>query len=155
MSVLEATMSAWSDAAVAEEMDDSLAHAVIRAESRARELRNIGDLKEAAHRLADQVDRLGCSRLVAASRIAEPLVTAAALLSDGRISMQLSSDGADKVVLVDAATITGNGARSAAQRLRAEGVSWICVVIYDRVRPDLDCLDSDPLFDQVATLLTD
>lgn len=145
-------MSEWNTSVMAEEMPDSLAYAVITAEGTARELRNIAELQDAAHRLIDSVDRLGCRRLVAATREAEPLVTAAAMLSEGRVLMQHSSEGADKVVLVGAATITGSAVRSAAERLRAEGVSWICAVVYDRVRPDLDGLESDPLFDQVVTV---
>lgn len=136
----------------AEGMDDSLALAVFRAETVGRELRTVNGLEAAATQLIERIDHLGCHRVVAASREAEPLATAAALLSQGRIQMQASGEGADKVIVIDAATVTGNATRSAAERLREEGVSWVGALVYNRIRPDLDELDDDPLLDQVTSL---
>jgi hypothetical protein len=75
------------------------------------------------------------------------------LLSDGLIQMtdpNLLSSG--RVALVDAATVTGGAARACGLSLRDRGASWVAAIIYDRVRPDLDDLDTDPTFDSVTEL---
>src|SRR5262249_40923328 len=105
-------------------------------------------------RLMDQAARVECNDLVAASQAAEPLVTAAILMSNGALRMtDLARCDSDKVLLVDAATITGGAARACATPLRTRGTTWIAAAIYYRVRPDLDCLDTDPAFDSITELL--
>lgn len=132
---------------------DSLAAAVLRAESAALSLRDLPTLREAARALVEAVSAIGCYQVVGASQAAESLVTAAALLSEGSVS---SSDrlysNSDKVVVVDAATVTGSAARACASYLRANGATWVGAVIYERVRPDLDGLDDDDEFDLVRAL---
>ncbi len=132
---------------------DSLAAAVLRAEGTAVRLRQVEFLRVAAQTLLDEAAKVGCSELVPASQAAEPLVTAAALLSDGSVTIgdRLHSMS-EKVVLVDAATVTGSVARECATYLRERGATWVAVLIYDRVRPDLDSFDGDPIFDLVAEL---
>jgi hypothetical protein len=110
-------------------------------------------LREAAQALLEALWTTGCYQLVSASPAAEPLATAAALLSDGAITLSDRIHSvADKVVVVDAATITGNATRSCAAYLRERGAIWVGAVIYDRVRPDLDGLDGDRNLDLVAAL---
>lgn len=133
---------------------DSLAAGVIRAEAAAHSLRNLSSLKEAAAALIEAANSIGCYQLVASNAAAEPLATAAALLSEGTISFSDKvSNTAQKVLIIDASTVTGAATRACAADLRAYGAAWVGSVIYDRVRPDLDDLDNEPLLDFVTTLL--
>lgn len=133
---------------------DSLAAGLIRAEAAAHSLRNIGSLREAAAALIEAANSIGCFELVASNAAAEPLATAAALLSDGTISISdRIRNTAQKVLIIDASTVTGATTRACAADLRASGAAWIGSVIYDRVRPDLDDLDNEPLLDYVTSLL--
>ncbi|PBA29031.1 hypothetical protein CKJ65_23505 [Mycobacterium intracellulare] len=133
---------------------DSLAAGVIRAEAAAHSLRNLSSLKEAAAALIEAANSIGCYQLVASNAAAEPLATAAALLSEGTISFSDKvSNTAQKVLIIDASTVTGAATRACAADLRAYGAAWVGSVIYDRVRPDLDNLDNEPLLDFVTTLL--
>lgn len=132
---------------------DSLAAGVIRAQASARNLRDLGSLREAASALVEAASSIGCYELVAANAAAEPLATAAALLSDGAVKLGDKQEShPHKVLIVDAATVTGNVTRACAADLRARGANWVGVVIYDRVRPDLDELETEPLLDYVTAL---
>lgn len=131
----------------------SLAAGVLRAQLSTLCLRDVEHLRQAAIALIDAAAAIGCYHLVAANAAAEPLTTAAALLSNGKLSYTDSrSSSAEKVLVVDAATVTGNVTRSCASYLRENGAAWVGVIIFDRVRPDLDGLDDDPRIDYVASL---
>jgi hypothetical protein len=131
----------------------SLAAGVIRAEASVENLREVSSLRHAALALIEAANSIGCYQLVPTNAAAEPLAAAAALLSDGAITFgSKSSARAQKVLIVDAATVTGNITRACAADLRANGAAWVGAVIYDRVRPDLDELDTEPLLDYVTVL---
>lgn len=133
---------------------DSLAAGVIRAEAAAHSLRDIDALKQAAAALIEAANSIGCCQLVASNAAAEPLATAAALLSEGTISFSdKARNMAQKVLIIDASTVTGSVTRACAADLRASGAAWVGSVIYDRVRPDLDDLDNEPLLDFVTALV--
>lgn len=132
---------------------DTLAAGLIRAEASAQSLRDVAALRDAANALLDAATAIGCYNLVAANAAAEPLATAAALLSNGRLACSDSQHStADKVLIVDAATVTGDVTRSCAANLRANGASWIGAIIFDRVRPDMDGLDDEPALDFLAAI---
>ncbi|BBZ65157.1 hypothetical protein MINS_05860 [Mycolicibacterium insubricum] len=132
---------------------ESLAAGVLKAQLSTLCLREVDQLRQAAIALIDAAAAIGCSHLVAANAAAEPLTTAAALLSNGKLAYSDSRNSfAEKVLVVDAATVTGNITRSCAAYLRENGASWVGAVIFDRVRPDLDGLDDDPGIDHVVSL---
>jgi hypothetical protein len=132
---------------------DSLAAGVIRAEASVQRLRNIPSLRHAAAELIQTANSISCYNLVATNAAAEPLATAAALMSDGEIAVSDKNHlTVEKVLLIDAATVTGSVTRACAADLRARGAAWVGAVIYHRVRPDLDGLESEPLLDFVAAL---
>jgi hypothetical protein len=132
---------------------DSLAAGVMRAEASTQNLRDIKALRDAASALIEKSNSIGCYQVVAATAAAEPLATAAALMSNGEISMSDKHRlNAEKVLVIDAATVTGNVTRACAADLRRNGAAWVGAVIYDRVRPDLDGLDNEPLLDFVTAL---
>lgn len=132
---------------------DSLAAGLIRAEASTQSLRDVVALREAANALVDAATAIGCYSLVAVNSAAEPLTTAAALVSNGRLACSdYRHSTAEKVLIVDAATVTGDLTRSCASYLRANGASWIGAVIFDRVRPDMDGLDDDPALDFLTAL---
>lgn len=132
---------------------DSLAAAVIQAEAATQAMRDITSLQDAASALIEAATSTGCHQLVAANAAAEPLATAAALLSAGSL---MCTDKhhftAEKVLIIDAATVTGDATRSCASYVRDNGAAWVGAVIYDRVRPDLDGLDDEPTIDFVTVL---
>ncbi|WP_301149018.1 hypothetical protein [Mycobacterium simiae] len=132
----------------------SLAAGVLRAQESAHALRDVGSLKRVATDLIETAAQIGCRHMVAANAAAEPLATAAALLSEGALTFSDKAHSLDKVLVVEAATVSGDVARSCAADLRANGASWVGVVIYDRVRPDLDGLDDEPAIDFVTSLQT-
>ncbi|RUP31524.1 MAG: hypothetical protein EKK51_14225 [Mycolicibacterium sp.] len=132
---------------------ESLAAGVLRAQLSTLCLRDVEHLRQAAIALIDAAATLDCRHLVAANAAAEPLTTAAALLSNGKLAYSdCRNSSAKKVLVVDAATVTGNVTRSCASYLRENGASWVGAIIFDRVRPDLDGLDDDPGIDYVASL---
>jgi len=132
---------------------DSIAAGAMRAAASVRGLRDVANLRQAASLLIDGAMAAGCHTLVTANAAAESLVTAATLISDGRLkSVERRDTGGQKVLIVDAATVTGNNTRACAAELRGCGAAWVGAVIFHRTRPDLDELDADPLLDYVATL---
>jgi hypothetical protein len=132
---------------------DSLAAGIIRAEASTQSLRDVAALREAANALVDAATAIGCYNLVAVNAAAEPLTTAAALMSDGRLACSDSQHStAEKVLIVDAATVTGDSTRSCASYLRENGAAWIGAIIFDRVRPDMDGLDDEPALDFLTAL---
>jgi len=132
---------------------NSIAAGVMQAEASAQSLRDVTSLRHAASDLVDAATSIGCYHLVAVNAAAEPLTTAAALLSNGKIGWSDTHNStADRVLVVDAATVTGNLTRSCASDLRENGASWVGAVIYDRVRPDLDGLDDEPTIDFLTSL---
>jgi len=130
----------------------SLAAGVLRAQQSVHALRDVGSLRRVAADLIETAARIGCRHMVAANAAAEPLATAAALLSDGALTFSDKAHSAEKVLVVEAATVSGGATRSCAAYLRANGAWWVGVVIYDRVRPDLDGLDEEPSIDFVTSL---
>lgn len=131
----------------------SLAAGVLRAQLSALCLRDVDHLRQAAIALIDVAAAIDCRHLVAANAAAEPLTTAAALLSNGKLAHSDSrNSSAEKVLIIDAATVTGNVTRSCASYLRENGASWVGAIIFDRVRPDLDGLNDDPDIDYVASI---
>lgn len=132
---------------------ESLASAVLRAEAAVEHMRDVGALREAAQRLVDVAARVSCSDVVAATQAAEPLVTAATLVSDGSLRMMSQTRFAgERAILVDAATVTGSAVRACAASLRGQGATWVAAVIYARTRPDLDDLENDPAINLVSEL---
>lgn len=132
---------------------ETIAAGAMRAAASVHSLRDVDTLRQAAYQLIDAAGSAGCDTLIAANAAAEALTTAAALISDGQLkSGSRRHVGGQKVLIVDAATVTGNNTRACAAELRALGVSWVGAVIFDRVRPDLDSLDGDSLLDYVTTL---
>ena len=130
-----------------------IADAIIQGEAAAARLRQDETLRTAAEQLLKHAQRLDCFDLVAATRAAEPLVTAAVLLSDGTLRMHCPETAAvERLLVVDAATITGNESRNCARRLRARGCVWLALAVYERVRPRSDELGSDPLFDDLVAI---
>jgi hypothetical protein len=146
-------MSATLDAPSSVIPGNTLADSLIRAQAAARELHGLADLKAAASWLIDSATSIGCCNLVATNAAARSLTTAAVLISDGAvksIDRQYVAEG--KVLIVDAATVTGSITRACATELRANGATWVGAAIYHRARPDLDGLDSDVAFDFVTSL---
>lgn len=134
---------------------DSLAAGVMRADSAIQGLRDFASLRRAASALIGAATSTGCYNLVAANAAAEPLATAAVLISDGKLTCtDMRHSTADRVLIVDTATVSGNVTRECASYLRANGATWVGAIIYDRVRPDLDGLDDEPAIDHVETLLS-
>jgi len=132
---------------------DSIAAGVMQAAAATQGLRDIASLRTAAADLVDAAMSVGCHDLVAANAAAEPLTTAAALLSDGKLGYSdIRHTTAQKVLIVDAATVSGDVTRSCAGYLRENGAMWIGAIIYERVRPDLDGLDVEPTLDCVISL---
>jgi hypothetical protein len=133
----------------------SIAAETMRAAALVQGLRDVPALRKAAALLIEGALATGCETLITASAAAEPLVTAAALISNGRLkTMDRQQAGGQKVLIVDAATVTGNNTRACAAELRNRGAAWVGAVILHRARPDLDELDIDPLLDYVAALQT-
>lgn len=130
----------------------SLAAGVLRAQESVQSLRDVASLRRVAANLVEAAAQIGCRHMVAANAAAEPLATAAALLSDGALTFSDKTHSADKVLVIEAATVSGDTTRSCAAYLRANGASWVGVVIYDRVRPDLDRLDHESAIDFVTSL---
>jgi hypothetical protein len=125
----------------------------MQAEASVQSLRDITSLRDAASALVDAATSIGCYHLVAVNAAAEPLTTAAALLSNGKLACSDTQHSTvDKVLIVDAATVTGNLTRSCAAYLRENGASWVGAIIYDRVRPDLDELDNELTIDFLTSL---
>jgi hypothetical protein len=148
-------MTATSDAPKGQLLvpSDTLAAGVIQAQAVQQSLREISALKAAATALIEAAISIGCSNLVATNAAAESLATAAALMSDGEIkNIDRQYITAEKVLIVDAATVTGSVTRECAWELRAKGATWIGVAIYHRGRPDIDGLDADDAIDFVTSL---
>lgn len=132
---------------------DSLAAGAMKANAIARSLRDVEALRHAAAELIEAAMSIGCYHLVAANSAAEPLATAAALISNGEFKSTSSSQSvAEKVLVVDAATVSGNVTRACAAELRRNGATWVGALIFARMRPDLDGLDDEPLLDYVSAL---
>lgn len=133
---------------------DSLAAGVIQADGAIQALRDFASLRSAASALIEAATSTGCYNLVAANAAAEPLATAAVLISDGKLACtDMRHSTAERVLVVDAATVSGNVTRDCASYLRSNGAAWVGAVIYDRVRPDLDGLDDEPAIDHLEVLL--
>jgi hypothetical protein len=132
---------------------DTLAAGVIQAQAARQSLREISALKGAATALIEAATSIGCCNLVATNAAAESLATAAALMSDGAIrSIDRQYVTAEKVLIIDAATVTGSVTRDCASELRAKGATWVGVAIFHRGRPDIDGLDADDGIDFVTSL---
>lgn len=130
----------------------SIAAATIRAAHTVQAIRRIEVLQDAARAVIEAARAAGCSQLVPVNAAAESLATAAVLISGGGLTFSDADNiSAERVLLVDAATVTGGSTRSCAQQVRARGATWVAAAIYDRVRPDLDQLEGDPLIDMVAS----
>ncbi|WP_370039591.1 hypothetical protein [Nocardioides sp.] len=130
---------------------ESIAAAAIRASHTVQAVRRIEVLQDAARAVIEAARIAGCSQLVPVNAAAEPLATAAVLIGGGELTFSDADHiSADRVLLVDAATVTGGSTRSCARLVRARGATWVAAAIYDRVRPDLDELEGDPLIDMIA-----
>lgn len=130
---------------------ESIAAAAIRASHTVQAIRRIEVLQDAARTVIEAARLAGCSQLVPVNAAAESLATAAVLISGGGLTFSDADNiSAERVLLVDAATVTGGSTRSCAQQVRARGATWVAAAIYDRVRPDLDQLEGDPLIDMIA-----
>lgn len=130
---------------------ESVAAAAIRASQTVQAIRRIEVLQDAARAVIEAARAAGCSQLVPVNAAAESLATAAVLISGGGLTFSDADNiSAERVLLIDAATVTGGSTRSCAQQVRARGATWVAAAIYDRVRPDLDQLEGDPLIDMVA-----
>ncbi len=130
---------------------ESIAAAAIKASHTVQAVRRLDVLQEAARAIIAAAEAAGCGQLVPVNAAAEPLATAAVLLSGGGLSFSDADNiSTDRVLLVDAASVTGGSTRSCARQVRARGATWVAAAIYDRIRPDLDELDDDPLVDMIA-----
>ena len=130
---------------------ESIAAAVIRASQTVQAIRRIEVLQDAARAVIEAAQAAGCSQLVPVNAAAESLATAAVLISGGGLTFSDPDNiSVERVLLIDAATVTGGSTRCCAQRVRAQGATWVGAAIYDRVRPDLDELEGDPLIDMIT-----
>lgn len=131
----------------------SLATAVLLAQNFNNSLRDFGELRDAALNLIEQATRLNCLRLMPSSSEAERLVTAASILSEGRLRIdEVPYDLEPGVLVVDAAVVTGAAVRELAASVKAGGTRWVGVIVMRRLRPDLDRFDTDPYIDEVVDL---
>lgn len=134
---------------------DSLMAAVLQGEEAQRRLQNLRRLRRTARGVVRAADEHKCTRVVAASQAAVPLVVAAALLSDDRLTPARAIDCTnERALIVEAVTVLGGHVRACAQALAKQGAPWLGVVIVDRLRPDLDQLDADEAIDSLVVLET-
>lgn len=121
--------------------EDGVAAAAIRASRTVQAVRRVDVLQHAARAVIDAASAAGCSQRVPVNAAAESLAAAAVLISEGELtSRDADRVSAERVLLVDAATVTGASTRFCARQVRARGAIWVAAAIYDRVRPDLDGL---------------
>lgn len=118
------------------------------AESSNRALGEPEVLRHAGQWLSKLCREFECSAVVAASRSAEWIVAATVLATDGAV--QSGGGGHSRVMVVEAAVVTGSAVHHAAQIVRSEGAEWIGAAIWYRTRPDLDQFELSD-FDVIAT----
>lgn len=106
----------------------SVADSVLLAQRYLRTLHDSAGLLEAGQRVATAAHAMGCLTLVAASADARAVVAAATLV-DQSLESRRGTDRLDKVVVVEAAAITGYHVRRAVQRARDAGAQWVGVVV--------------------------
>jgi hypothetical protein len=128
-----------------------LATAVLDAEKSNELLLDPVALRALGGQLVEACQAAGCTIVVAASKSAVALVTAGIMVGDGLLSGGRGVHG-QRVMVVDAAIITGAGIRETATTLRESGATWLGVTVLQRTRPDLDELDRFEALDQVAEL---
>jgi adenine/guanine phosphoribosyltransferase-like PRPP-binding protein len=134
-------------------LSHGLAKAVLDADASSQRLFDSGVLRELGEQIVHRCEQANWPVVVAASRAAESLVTAAVMMSGGRLQMGQPARSTDeRVMLVDTAVVTGGALHWAAASYRTAGSSWIGALVLERVRPDLDALDSDAAFDQVSEI---
>lgn len=96
-------------------------------------------LRAAGQWLVSLCDDFGCSVVIAASRSAEWIVAAAVMTAGGALRTDLG--GGSRVMVVEAAAVTGAAVHHAGQVARAEGATWVGAAVWKRTRPDLDELE--------------
>ncbi len=130
----------------------SLASAVMHADQARQRLSDPARLRELGELVLEYCEQASCSVIVAASRSAEALVTAALMIGNGRVTSVQAESAPERVMIVESAVVTGNALHSTAEYLRGSGTKWIGVIVVERVRPDLDDLDHTDVFNSVAEL---
>lgn len=134
------------------ETSGSLAGALLNAEQSNDMLRDHDELVRLASVLVKQSHELGVDLVVPASRAADAIVTAAQLCSNG--ALRIAEEAAEqRILLVDAAIVTGAVVRECAAQLRQAGAAWVGAVVVARMMRDEDELDSDPSIDIVRELV--
>lgn len=121
----------------------SLMESVVYGEMALARLSDVDELRRAAQFIISAANANGCTQLEACSQQAELLTIAALLLAPGQLERVNHTEKRDaRVMIVEAVSVSGTNVRSAADELSDAGAKWIGAVIYDRVRPDLDDLDT-------------
>lgn len=128
-----------------------LAPAMVAAEGRNRDLGQPEVLRAAGAWLARICHDMDCSVVVAASRSAEWIVASALLGAGGDLRSGSADVGAERVIIVEGAVVTGSTIHHAAQVARSQGAIWVGAAVLQRTRPDLDGIDSAG-FDLIADL---
>jgi hypothetical protein len=111
----------------------SLGESVLQAQSQLEGLRHPDTLRIAARAVISAADAMGVQSLYPASQQAEHLCGAATLVGDGSITPISLGDivigGVRKVVVVDAAAITGINVARAVAAVRGAGAEWVGAVV--------------------------
>lgn len=129
-----------------------LATAVVDAEKSNEMLLDPDALHRLGRQLVDVCQAAGCTVVVAASKSAVALVTAGVMVGEGLLSVGRGVEG-QRVMVVDAAIVTGSGIHAAAATMRELGAIWLGVAVLQRTRPDLDELDDLDSLDHVEELV--
>jgi hypothetical protein len=131
---------------------ESLAESLSRARASELTLRGIEGLRDAGKRLLMEVEKFPSDVLVPVNMLAQSLLTSAQLLSDRTFVGPIVGTGpARRALVVAAVTVTGSLCNEEAAELRAAGARWVGLLVYQRVRPDLDGFDNGGLFDRVIS----
>jgi orotate phosphoribosyltransferase len=109
-----------------------LADRVIEGQTYLREIRTSSGLRKAAAELAEHADRLGCRDLFPASAAADAVAAVAVALHESLRVLtlgQITGEHIDKIVVVEAAAVSGLKVRRAVDAVRAAGAHWVSALV--------------------------
>lgn len=128
---------------------------VIEGQEYLRQIRTSSGLRAAADELAEQADRLGCRDLFPASAAADAVAAVAVALHQSlRVVTvgQIAREHVDKVVVVEAAAVSGLKVRRAVEAVRGAGAQWVSALVLREFGADLDKDDRFGPVDQLVVL---
>ena len=121
--------------------DAGLADRVVRGQQDLHRMRTSKGLREAADRLAEYADQLGCRDVYPASTGASAIASVAVALNDTLRTVtlgEIAREHIDKVLVVEAVAVSGLKVRRAVLAVREAGAHWVSALILREYGPAAD-----------------